>query len=151
MSDETARAPSPVTSGLDLSLFGDEHVRRYRETGGEIGHIWNGAPCLVLTTRRRSGAARDTALIYGRDGKSYLVVASRGGAPEHPWWYRDLVAAPVVEVQVLAERFSARARTATPAEKPRLWSIMTSIWPSYDAYQARTDRDIPVVVLEPQP
>jgi deazaflavin-dependent oxidoreductase (nitroreductase family) len=133
---------------IDLSLVGDAHVRRYRETNGAEGHIWNGAPCLVLSTRRRSGAARDSALIYGRDGENYLVIASKGGAPEHPWWYRDLVANPSVEVQVLSDRFRARARTASPAEKAKLWPIMTRVWPSYDTYQQNTRRDIPLVILE---
>jgi deazaflavin-dependent oxidoreductase (nitroreductase family) len=145
------KKPNPAlvtTPSLDLSLFGDAHVRRYRETGGVQGHIWNGATCLVLTTRRRSGAPRDSALIYGKDGPNLLLIASKGGAPEHPWWYRDLVANPSVEVQVLADRFPALARTARPDEKPRLWSIMTRGWPSYDEYQKRTEREIPLVILE---
>ena len=133
---------------LDLSLFGDEHVRRYRETDGEVGYLWNGAPCLVLTTTRTSGEPRDTALIYGQDGDAYLLVASKGGAPEHPWWYRDLAARPAVELQVRGDRFAAVARTASPEEKARLWPIMTAVWPSYDDYQAHTDRDIPVVIVE---
>lgn len=104
---------------------------------------------LLLTTRgRRSGALRRTALIYGRDGDDYLVVASQGGAPRHPAWYLNLLADPRAEVQVGAERFTARARIATPEEKPRMWETMAKIWPAYDDYQARTDREIPVVVLE---
>jgi deazaflavin-dependent oxidoreductase (nitroreductase family) len=75
-------------------------------------------------------------------------VASKGGAPEHPLWYENLAAQPEVEVQVLADRFRARARTATAEEKPRLWKLMTGIWPDYDKYQAATTREIPVVVLE---
>jgi deazaflavin-dependent oxidoreductase (nitroreductase family) len=148
MTEKKPDPPRAVTPGLDLSLFGDAHVRRYRETGGAVGHIWNGATCLVLTTRRRSGAPRDSALIYGKDGDNLLLIASKGGAPEHPWWYRDLVANPSVEVQLLAERFKARARTASAAEKPRLWKIMTKGWPSYDEYQKRTQREIPLVILE---
>jgi len=91
---------------------------------------------------------RRTALIYGRDGDRYLVVASRGGAPAHPHWYRNLVAEPNVRVQVAAETFLARARTATPEEKQDLWAIMVAIWPAYDEYQTRTQREIPVVILE---
>jgi deazaflavin-dependent oxidoreductase (nitroreductase family) len=136
---------------LDLSLVGAAHVRRYRETRGAVGHIWNGAPCLVLTTRRRSGGSRDTALIYGSDRNDLLVIASKGGAPEHPHWYRDLVADPRVEVQVLGDVFPARARIARGDEKARLWSIMTRIWPGYDDYQRRTQREIPLVVLERLP
>ena len=133
---------------LDLSLFGDEHVRRYRETDGDVGYLWNGAPCCVLTTTRASGEARDTALIFGVDGDRFLLVASKGGAPEHPYWYRDLAARPEVELQVKGDRFRAVARTAGADEKARLWPIMTAVWPSYDDYQAATDRDIPLVVVE---
>ncbi|MFC0508296.1 nitroreductase family deazaflavin-dependent oxidoreductase [Micromonospora costi] len=126
------------------------HIRRYVETDGAEGHEWRpGVFTLLLTTRgRRSGKLRRTALIYGRDGEDYLVVASQGGAPEHPAWYLNLMADPQVEVQVGAERFTARARTATAEEKPRMWATMAAIWPAYDDYQARTDREIPVVVLE---
>ncbi len=87
-----------------------EHARRYIETGGRDGHIWEGVTTLLLTTTgRRSGQSRTTPLIYGRAGDRYLVVASRGGAPTHPGWYENLVAQPVVQVQVMADRFSARA------------------------------------------
>lgn len=134
---------------IDRSLFGEEHVRRYRETGGEVGHIWNGVPTLLLTTTgRRSGEQRTTPLIYGQDGDRYVVVASKGGAPQHPAWYLNLSAQPAVELQVAAERFRARARTAAPDERERLWTLMAGIWPAYDDYQAKTEREIPVVVLE---
>jgi deazaflavin-dependent oxidoreductase (nitroreductase family) len=126
------------------------HVRRYVESDGKAGHRWGGVDTLLLTTRgRRSGKLRRTALIYGRDGDRYLVVASKGGAKKHPNWYLNLTENPGVQVQVGAEQFSARALTASPDEKPRLWRLMVSIWPEYDRYQARTDRDIPVVILEP--
>jgi deazaflavin-dependent oxidoreductase (nitroreductase family) len=131
-------------------LFGQEHVRRYVETDGEVGHDWQeGVPVLILTTKgRRSGEPRPTPLIYGRHGDDYLVVASHGGAPNPPAWYRNLSEDADVQVQVKADRFGARARTATPQEKPELWRTMTGIWPSYDEYQGRTDREIPVVVIE---
>ncbi len=127
-----------------------EHVRRYVETDGREGHEWRGVPTLLLTTRgRKSGKLRRTALIYGKDGEErYLLVASKGGAPEHPSWYLNLAAHPEVEVQVGADKFAARARTADAQEKPRLWQLMTSIWPDYDGYQKKTDRDIPVVIVE---
>ncbi|WP_446212963.1 nitroreductase family deazaflavin-dependent oxidoreductase [Micromonospora sp. IBSANI012] len=127
-----------------------DHIRRYVETGGEQGHEWRpGVFTLLLTTRgRRSGKLRRTALIYGRDGDDYLVVASQGGAPQHPAWYLNLLADPEAEVQVGAETFAVRARTAGPEEKPRMWRTMVDIWPAYDGYQTRTDREIPVVVLE---
>ncbi|WP_019927543.1 nitroreductase family deazaflavin-dependent oxidoreductase [Nocardia sp. BMG111209] len=134
----------------DLSLRGDEHVRAYRESGGERGYIWNGVPILLLTaTGRRSGRPRTSALIFGRDGDDYLIVASKGGAPEHPEWYRNLTAHPEAEIQVRDRHIPVVARTARDDEKSRLWSIMTEVWPNYDSYQARTDRPIPVVVLTP--
>jgi deazaflavin-dependent oxidoreductase (nitroreductase family) len=134
----------------DTSLIGDEHIRRYEETDGAVGYEWNGATCLVLTTTgRKSGQPRKFALIFGRDGDNYLVVASKGGAPTHPGWYLNVTANPEVQVQDRGKRFAARARTATAAEKPRLWKIMTTGWPNYDVYTTRTSRDIPVVILEP--
>ena len=126
-----------------------EHTRKYVETNGEDGHIWNGVPTLALTTTgRRSGKLHRTMLIYGRDGDRYIVVASKGGADEHPQWYRNLQANPEVQVQVGAERFPARARTATGDERSRLWKLMAEIWPAYNQYQTKTSREIPVVILE---
>jgi deazaflavin-dependent oxidoreductase (nitroreductase family) len=130
-------------------LFGPEHVKRYIETDGEEGHDWRDAPVLLLTTTgRRSGEQRTTPLIYGRDGDDYLLVASKGGAPDPPAWYLNLSENPEVQLQVKADRFAARARTATADEKADLWRTMTAIWPAYDEYQRKTDREIPVVVLE---
>jgi deazaflavin-dependent oxidoreductase (nitroreductase family) len=126
-----------------------EHARRYVESGGEDGHDWRGVPTLLLTVRgRSSGKLRRTALIYGEDDGHYLVVASYGGAPQHPQWYSNLLADPQVQVQVRDEVFAATARTADPQEKARLWPKLTTIWPDYIEYQKKTDRDIPVVVLE---
>ncbi len=131
-------------------LFGQEHVDRYRETGGEEGHDWNGTQALILTTTgRKSGEPRDNPLIYGRSGEHYLVVASKGGAPDPPAWYLNLEANPETEIQVWDKRLKTRARIATPEEKPEMWKEMTSHWPDYDNYQKKTDREIPVVVLEP--
>jgi deazaflavin-dependent oxidoreductase (nitroreductase family) len=126
-----------------------EHVHRYIETNGEDGHIWKGAPTLILTVLgRRSGKPRRLALIYGQDGDRYIVVASKGGADTHPEWYLNLRDNPEVQVQVLADRFRAKARTATPAEHQALWPRMAAIWPDYNKYQTRTDRAIPIVILE---
>jgi deazaflavin-dependent oxidoreductase (nitroreductase family) len=141
-------APEEVTDSPTSWVA--EHIRNYVESDGESGHEWRGVPTLLLTTRgRTSGTLRRTALIYGRAGDSYLVVASQGGAPSHPNWYLNLVADPDVQLQVGAEQLAARARTATAAEKPALWAAMTAIWPDYDSYQAKTGRDIPVVILDP--
>ena len=132
-------------------LFGAEHIRQYEATGGKVGHDWNGAHCLILrTTGRKSGETRKFALIYGRDGRDYVVVASKGGAPENPGWYRNLVAHPEVEIQVRDQIIPVRARTARPDEKRLVWPIMTAQWRDYDRYQAGTKRDIPVVLLSPR-
>ena len=142
MSDAEYTAP-------DLTLIGDEHVRRYLETGGAVGHDWNGVGTLVLTTTgNKTGAVRQNAMIYGRAGDAYVVIASYGGAPAHPAWYRNLVADPDVRVQVGPDDIPVRARTAEGEERDRLWATMTAIWPNFDVYQSRTDRQIPVVVLE---
>ena len=131
------------------ALFGEEHVRRYRETDGVVGYIWRGAPTLILTTiGRTSGEPRATPMIFGEDGDCVVVVASKGGSDEHPGWYRNLTKNPEVEAQIKADRFRARARTAEGEERRRLWGLMTAIWPAYDEYQAKTEREIPVVVLE---
>jgi deazaflavin-dependent oxidoreductase (nitroreductase family) len=134
----------------DDTLFGEEHVRRYRETDGEVGHDWKGTQTLLLTTTgRKSGDERTTPLIYQPVGDdAYAIVASKGGADAPPAWYLNLEADPEVDVQVKGDRFTARARTATPDEKPDLWKTMTATWPAYDDYQKKTDREIPVVVLE---
>ena len=133
-----------------MALFGQEHVERYEQTDGEEGHEWRpGVYTLILTTTgRRSGQRRPAPLIYGTHDGDHLVVASKGGSDEPPAWYRNLAEDPDVEVQVGGDRFRARARTAGPDKKPELWREMVGIWPAYEDYQRRTDRDIPVVVLE---
>jgi deazaflavin-dependent oxidoreductase (nitroreductase family) len=132
------------------TLFGDKHVQRYRETGGEVGHRWKrGSKILLLTTKgRKTGEPRTTPLIYEEDGDRYVIVASQGGAPTHPGWYRNLTKDSDVELQVLDEVFPAHARTAEGEERERLWKLVNQQWPDYDAYQKRTEREIPVVVLE---
>jgi deazaflavin-dependent oxidoreductase (nitroreductase family) len=135
---------------VDYSLLGEDHVRRYRETSGEEGYLWNGAPSLLLTTTgRKTGEPRVSPLIFGRDGDDYLIVASVGGMPKHPAWYLNLQADPAAQIEVKAERLDVVARTASDEEKPRLWAIVNEVWPNYDTYQTRTDRVIPVVVLTP--
>ena len=134
----------------DYSLLGEDHVRAYRETDGETGYLWNGAPSLLLTTiGRKTGQPRTSPLIFAEDGDNYLIVASMGGMPMHPQWYLNLEANPNAEIQVKAEHLLVTARTASDDEKPRLWEIVNKAWPNYDVYQTRTDRKIPVVVLIP--
>jgi deazaflavin-dependent oxidoreductase (nitroreductase family) len=131
-------------------LFGERHVERYRETDGDEGHDWQGTQTLLLTTTgRRSGEQRTAPLIYAPHGEdAHTVIASKGGSDEPPAWYLNLVADPEVEVQVKGDRFKARARVAGPEEKPTMWKRMVAEWPAYDEYQERTEREIPVVVLE---
>ena len=132
-------------------LFGEEHVRAYSETGGAQGYHWRGTTILLLTTTGRlSGEERTTPLIYRADDKKWVVVASKGGSPDHPDWYKNLEAKPDATIQVKRRVTPVRARTAHGAEREQLWQLMTENWPSYDTYQEKTAREIPVVVLEPR-
>ncbi|MET8748890.1 nitroreductase family deazaflavin-dependent oxidoreductase [Streptomyces sp. NPDC004667] len=127
-----------------------DHVRLYVGSGGAEGHHWNGTQTLLLTTVGRvSGNPVRTPLIYGEADGRYLVVASKGGADEAPLWYRNLTADPRVRVQVGSEVRQGTARTATPEERTAYWPLMVGHWPAYDEYQAKTDREIPIVVIEP--
>lgn len=140
-----------MTASEAEELFGDEHVRRYRETDGDVGHVWrNGSTIALLTTKgRKSGEDRTHPLIYGSDGSGTIaVVASKGGSDEHPAWYMNLKADPDVEVQVLDDVYRANARDANDSERAHWWPIMTAQWPAYDDYQLKTERRIPVVLLE---
>ncbi len=136
----------------DDELFGAEHVRVYRETKGERGYHWrNGSKILLLTTTgRTSGEARTTPLIHVEDDGRWVVIASKGGAPDHPDWYKNLEADPQATIEVLADEVPVVASTVEGEERDRLWSAMTGEWPAYDDYQRKTDREIPVVVLAPR-
>jgi deazaflavin-dependent oxidoreductase (nitroreductase family) len=129
------------------------HIRDYVESDGKKGHLWRGMTTLLLTTRgRKSGKLRRTALIYGRDGENYLLVASTGGGPRHPNWYLNLVENPLVEIQVQEKKIKAWARTADAQEKERLWPVMSKIFPTYDNYIVKArqaGREIPLIILEP--
>ena len=126
-----------------------DHVERYVATDGEDGFEWHGAECVILTTKgRKSGQPRRSPLIRIRDGDRYLVVASMGGSPAHPLWYRNLVADPSVVIQDRDEIHHLTARTASPEEKADLWPKAVAEWPAYDEYQERTERDIPLVICE---
>ena len=131
--------------------FGQEHVRIYQATDGEEGYFWReGTEILLLTTRgRKSGEPRVMPLIHREIDGDYVIVASNGGTRDHPAWFGNLQAHPDdVEVQVRAERFPVRPRIAEGAERERLWQAMNVVWPHYAEYQTRTEREIPVVVLE---
>lgn len=133
-----------------MTLYGKEHVDRYEATDGAEGYRWrNGTTILLLHTKgRKSGKGYTHPLIYRDYGDKYLLVASKGGAAEPPDWFRNLEADPDVTVQIKGETFRAHARTASPDEKPAMWQHMAEVWPAYDEYQEKTDREIPVVVLE---
>ena len=136
-----------------------DHANSYISSGGKEGHIYTVTPPgyaemhvpspLLTTTGRKSGEKYIFPLFYGEDGKNFIVVASKGGAPQHPNWYRNLVANPEVEVQVGPKTFKAKARTVTGADRKRLWDKALKFWPPYADYAKKTERQIPVVVLEP--
>jgi deazaflavin-dependent oxidoreductase (nitroreductase family) len=136
-----------------------DHANRYLSSGGTEGHIYHIAqpgrpemnvPSLLLTTiGRKSGEKFIFPLFYGSAGDSYFVIASKGGAPEHPGWYRNILANPEVEVQVGTAKVKAKARTATGEERAGLWKKSLEFWPPYADYQLKTEREIPVVVLDP--
>jgi deazaflavin-dependent oxidoreductase (nitroreductase family) len=126
-----------------------DHIRKYVETDGKKGHIWRGMPTLLLTTRgRKTGKYHRTALIYGEDDGRYIVVGSNGAAKHHPQWYLNLDANPGVQIQVGAEHFNGVARTASGEERTRLFAIMAKIFPTYNDYERKTTRDIPIVIIE---
>jgi len=135
-----------------------EHANRYLSSGGTEGHMYHmkqpgrpeiTVPALLLTTTgRKSGDKFIFPLFYGETGSNFFVIASKGGAPAHPQWYRNIEANPEVEVQVGTDKFKARARTATGEERSRLWQKSLEFWPPYADYQQKTEREIPVVVLE---
>ena len=144
--------PVVAIAGTDTSLLGEEHVRVYRETNGERGYLWNGVPILLLTSKgRKSGEARTIPIIFTSYKDSYVIIASKGGAPTHPKWYLNVLEDPNVEVQVKAEKFSAVARTAESPEREQIWAECIKTWPNYDIYQSRTTRLIPVVVIDRKP
>ncbi len=141
----------------DLPDWIGKHLGEYQQSG-EKGHYWDATfagghaktPTLLLTTTgRKSGKQITMPLIYGADGNSYVIVASKGGAPEHPAWYLNLQANAEVGLQVADKKLRAVARTSTGAERQRLWDMMSAVYPPYPEYQTRTEREIPVVVLEP--
>jgi deazaflavin-dependent oxidoreductase (nitroreductase family) len=137
-----------------------EHTTLYLRSGGREGHVMKRTPpggypemdtysLLLTTTGRKSGEKYVFPLYYGETGNSYILVASKGGAPDHPGWYKNLVANPEVEVQVGTKKLRAKARTATGDERARLWKEALKFWPPYADYEKKTDREIPVVVLAP--
>jgi proline iminopeptidase len=143
----------------NLPQWMQDHASRYLSSGGADGHMYTmnfpdrpvmTVPSLLLTTvGRKSGEKYVFPLFYGKHGDSYFVIASKGGAPQHPGWYRNILANPDVDVQVGTRKMKARARTATGEERVLLWEKSLEVWPPYADYQRKTEREIPVVVLDP--
>jgi deazaflavin-dependent oxidoreductase (nitroreductase family) len=130
----------------------DGHVTVYRATSGRVGHHVPGLPPMLLLDHvgAKSGTARTTPLSYLIDGDDVVIVASKGGDPKHPSWYHNLLANPDATIQIGPERRAVRARTATPEERERLWPEVVAMYEGYAGYQRRTEREIPLVILEPR-
>jgi deazaflavin-dependent oxidoreductase (nitroreductase family) len=138
-----------VRKSKTVELFWRAHLHLYRWSGGRLGRRMQGLPVLLLTTvGRKTGERRTTPLTYLPHADAYVVIASYLGEPGHPAWFLNLQATPDVELQVGSERLRARAREAAAAERERLWAEVVANNPDYAEYQARTQRKIPVVVLE---
>jgi F420H(2)-dependent quinone reductase len=133
-----------------LNRVAAAHTALYRATGGLIGHGLPGTPTILLLDHigARSGKRRTTPLLYVRDGEDVILVASKGGYPQHPAWFHNLMANPDTTVQIGSKRLAVHARRETPAERARLWALAVSAYGGYDSYQARAGREIPLVVLE---
>jgi deazaflavin-dependent oxidoreductase (nitroreductase family) len=153
-----ARTPRPFTpteeriGNVVVKAMSKLNTWAYRASGGRIGgRFLRGAPVLLLiTTGRRSGQPRTAPLLYLQDGDRYVVVASKGGMSQHPLWFRNLEANPEVEIEIGTRRTPMTARRASDAEKTALWPRLTAMYRDYDDYQARTERNIPVVILSPR-
>jgi deazaflavin-dependent oxidoreductase (nitroreductase family) len=149
MSDQPAQPG--MRPGVDYSLLNESHVAAYLETNGEKGGVWNGATAVLVTTKgRKSGEKRTIAIIGKQVGDNFVIIASKGGSPVHPLWYLNIQADPNVEIQYLGDKWEAIARTAESPEREQLWAEACTQWPAFNDYQARTDRRIPVVVIEPK-
>ena len=132
------------------SQYAADQVAQYEASGGQEGNTMRGVPIIILWTRgRSSGSVRKTPLMRVNHGDRYAVVASKGGAPDHPAWYGNIVADPHVSLQDGPEVRDYVAREVTGEEKAEWWAKATAVWPDYDAYQEKTDREIPLLVLEP--
>ena len=133
----------------DWNDFNRGVIEEFRSNGGQVGGQFAGAPMILVTHRgAKSGTEYTTPLVYTTDGDRYVIIASKGGAPEDPQWFRNLVANPDVTVEVGTERFAARARVAEGDERDRLYRAQADLMPNFDEYAKATSRTIPVVVLE---
>ena len=146
----TGRNPSGPAR-LAMKFATSAHAGVYRASGGKLGGSMGKSPVLLLSTvGRKTGVERTTPLLYAMDSKDYAIVASYGGAPKHPDWFLNLQANPETSIEVGGRKINVRAEVATPEDKPRLWAKLTEMYPTYDDYQKKTDREIPVVILHPR-
>jgi deazaflavin-dependent oxidoreductase (nitroreductase family) len=135
----------------DFNDFNRNIISEFRANDGVVGGPFEGAPMILVNHRgAKSGTEYTAPLVYSRDGDNYIVIASKGGAPEDPQWFRNLVANPDVTVEVGAETFPVRARVAEGDERARLYRAQADAMPNFDEYAKATTREIPVVVLEPR-
>jgi deazaflavin-dependent oxidoreductase (nitroreductase family) len=146
----TASKKDPkMADAPDFNAFNRKVIQEFRDNDGAVTGPFAGSPLLLLTTTgAKSGIARTTPLVHTRDGDRVVIIASKGGAPSHPDWFRNLSANPQVEVELPGERFPARARIADGEERDRLYRAQAELMPNFDEYANKTDRVIPVVVLE---
>jgi F420H(2)-dependent quinone reductase len=128
------------------------HAAVYRATNGVIGHRFPGSPPVLLVDHvgARSGKRRTSPLVYALDGENVILVASKGGYPKNPAWFHNLMANPDTRIQIGSSRRDVHARVADPAERERLWPKVVDVYAGYEDYQRRTDREIPLVILEPR-
>lgn len=151
-SSDLGRLPKPGTVRWRVwRIVQDANTRAYRLSRGRVGGRYDAAPVLILHhVGRRSGERRETPLLYLQDGEDRVLVGSMGGSPKHPAWFHNVMAAPDVEVEIKGRRYPVRARHATDEERARLWPRLLEIWPAWDAYTRRTEREFPVVILSPR-
>jgi deazaflavin-dependent oxidoreductase (nitroreductase family) len=129
--------------------FNRNLIAEFRAGEGKVSGPFEGAPLLLLTTTgAKTGRKHTTPVVYQQDGDRIVVFGSKGGAPSHPAWYHNLVANPTVTVELPAETFEARAVTVDGGERDRIWSAQKELMPGFKDYEAKTDRQIPVIVLE---
>src|SRR5215218_6847695 len=146
----TVRNPSGPAR-LAMKFVTSAHAGVYRASGGKLGGSMGKSPVLLLNTvGRKTGVERTTPLLYDMDSEDYAIVASYGGAPKHPDWFLNLQANPETSIEVGGRKIIVLEEVATHEDKPRLWAKLTEMYPTYDDYRKKTDREIPVLILHPR-
>jgi deazaflavin-dependent oxidoreductase (nitroreductase family) len=138
-----------MTDEFDWNAFNRSVIEEFRANDGKVGGAFAGAPMILITHKgARSGKEYTSPLVYTRDADNVVIIASKGGAPEDPQWFRNLVANPDVMVEIGSEKYAGRARVAESAERDRLFRAQADLMPNFDEYATKTARTIPVVVIE---